>query len=111
MKTLKFREQLIALMKKGAKFTTWRLFDDKNLQKGERVALVNWEKGQKEGEATILSVEQKKFKDLTEKDWEGHEAFTSEKELYATYSKYYNKEIDSNTALKIIKLGGFDFQK
>lgn len=39
MKTLKFRTKLIEKMKKGEKFKTWRLFDDKNLQEGERIRI------------------------------------------------------------------------
>ena len=41
--------------------------------------------------------------DLDETDMKGHEKFESKEEMYATYSKYYNKTIDENTLVKIIK--------
>jgi len=109
MKTLKFRAKLIEKMKNGEKFVTWRLFDDKDLQEGERVELINWETGEKEGEATIIGLSEKEFKDLTEEDKIGHEKFESEEEMYETYSKYYDTKVDENTSLKIIKLGEFIF--
>ena len=109
MKTLKFRAKLIEKMKNGEKFVTWRLFDDKDLQEGERIELINWETGKKEGEATIIYLTEKKFKELTEEDKEGHEKFESGEEMYATYSKYYGTKIDENTFLKIIKLGELSF--
>lgn len=43
MKTIKFRPALAKLIIEGKKTTTWRLFDDKNLQVGDVVELVNWE--------------------------------------------------------------------
>ncbi len=43
------------------------------------------------------------FKDLDAKDMEGHEKFKSKEEMYATYSAYYNKTVDENTLVKIIK--------
>ena len=109
MKTLKFRAKLIEKMKNGEKFVTWRLFDDKDLQEGERVELINWEAGTKEGEATIINLREKKFKELTEEDKEGHEKFESDEEMYATYSKYYYTTVDENTSLKLLRLGEFSF--
>lgn len=109
MKTLKFRAKLIEKMKRGEKFVTCRLFDDKDLQEGERVELINWEAGTKEGKATIVSLKEKKFKELTEEDKEDHEKFESDEEMYETYSKYYKTPVDENTTLKIIRLGEFKF--
>lgn len=34
---------------------------------------------------------------------DGHEKFASKEEMYATYSTYYNKTVDENTLVKIIK--------
>ena len=53
--------------------------------------------------AKIINVVEKKFKDLDEKDMEGHESLNQKEEMYATYSNYYNKTIDENTLVKIIK--------
>ena len=42
-------------------------------------------------------------KELTKEDWEGHEKFKSDKEMYKTYSKYYGFEATPETNVKIIK--------
>ena len=44
-----------------------------------------------------------RFGYLTEEDKQGHEPFSSDEEMYKTYSGYYNIEVTSNTPLKIIK--------
>ena len=41
MKILKFKNELVSLISSGEKDSTWRLFDDKNLQEGDEVILVN----------------------------------------------------------------------
>jgi len=43
------------------------------------------------------------FGELTEEDWSGHEKFESEEEMYKIYSGYYNKEVNKNSPVKIIK--------
>ena len=53
--------------------------------------------------AKITNVVEKKFKDLDEKDMERHEKFVSKEEMYETYSTYYNRTVDENTLVKIIK--------
>jgi len=41
---------------------------------------------------------------LTNDDWEGHEKFSSETEMYKAYTKHYGgKKVDKNTKVKIIK--------
>lgn len=81
----------------------------KTCKKEKESELINWETGEKEGEATIMSLKEKKFKELAEEDKEGHETFESDKEMYATYSKYYSTNVSENTTLKIIRLGEFKF--
>lgn len=41
MKTLKFTPELCALIVTGQKKSTWRLFDDKNLQVGDELSFIN----------------------------------------------------------------------
>lgn len=103
MKTLKFRGALSKLVLDGKKTTTWRLFDDKNISAGDEVLLVVWENKKEFAKAKIIDVKERKFKDMTDEDWEGHEKFSSEDELYKTYSIYYNQKVDKNTIVKIIK--------
>ena len=103
MKTLKFRKELSELILKNEKTTTWRIFDDKNIEEGDRIQFLVWETKEICAEAKITKVIEKKFKDLQEDDLEGHEKFVSKEEMYATYSTYYDKTVDENTLVKIIK--------
>lgn len=103
MKTLKFRKQLSELILKKEKTTTWRIFDDKDIKEGDVIQFLVWETKEVFANARIIDVVEKKFKNLDEQDLEGHEKFTSKDEMYTTYSTYYNKKVDENTVVKIIK--------
>jgi len=43
MKTLKFANNLVSLILSGEKTATWRLFDDKDLTKGDKVLFLDQE--------------------------------------------------------------------
>lgn len=103
MKTLKFRKNLSELILKNEKTTTWRIFDDKDIKKDDIIQFLVWETKEVFANAKIINVIEKKFKDLNEQDLDGHEKFASKEEMYATYSTYYNKTVDENTLVKIIK--------
>lgn len=103
MKTLKFDEPLSRMILGGEKTTTWRLFDDKNLSEGDILNFVVSQTGKEFGTGKIIHVKETTLGSLTEDDWDGHEKFTSESEMYRTYEKYYGKKVDKNTLLKIIK--------
>ena len=103
MKTLKFRKELSELILKNEKTTTWRIFDDKDIKKGDLMEFLVWETKEVFANAKIINVIEKKFKDLNEQDLDGHEKFASKEEMYETYSTYYNKTADENTLVKIIK--------
>jgi hypothetical protein len=103
MKVIKFRRELSKFILSGKKKATWRLFDDKNITSGDIVSFVVWESGEEFAKAKILNVVEKKFSELKQSDYNGHEPFSSEKEMYEQYAVYYNREIDENTVLKIIK--------
>jgi len=75
MKTLKFREKLSKLILSGEKTTTWRLFDDKDLSKGDIISFLIWETGEEFAKAKLIQVKEKNFGELAEKDFEGHEKF------------------------------------
>lgn len=103
MKTIKFRPALAQLIIEGKKTTTWRLFDDKDLQTGDVVELMNSETKEIFGHAFITEVVEKPIKDLDDHDWEGHERFSSDEAMYAAYRTYYpGKEIGSDTLVKIL---------
>lgn len=103
MKTLKFRKNLSELILKNEKTTTWRIFDDKDIKKGDIIKFLIWETKEEFANAKIVNVIEKKFKDLDEDDLDGHEKFSSKDKMYETYSTYYNKTVDENTLVKIIK--------
>jgi hypothetical protein len=101
-KTLKFRDHLAELILKGEKVSTWRLFDDKELQKGDEVDLINWNTGEKFGEAELASVREKQMGQLEPEDFDGHEKFESEEEMYKNYRTYYGDKVGPDTMVKII---------
>jgi len=103
MKTLKFEDKLAKLILKGEKTTTWRLFDDKDLIEGDELILINSDTKEEFAKARIIELKEKKLKDLDDEDWQGHEEFVSDKEMYKVYSEYYNKEVIGDDLVKIIK--------
>lgn len=102
-KIIKFRDHLAKMVLVGEKDSTWRLFDDKNLQKGDTVELVNWDTGETFGGATLVEVREKKMGELEEPDFDGHEKFSSEEEMYRTYRTYYGDRVGPDTIVKIIR--------
>lgn len=108
MKTLKFASNLVTKILSGEKNSTWRLFDDKDLQKGDLLTFINKETGEIFGTANIISLYKKTLGTLTESDWIGHEKFDSEEEMYRTYTKYYGDKVTPETEVKVIT---FKFQE
>ena len=103
MKTLKFKPHLAEEILSGAKTSTWRLFDDKDLQDGGELELMNSDSREVFAKARIDSAVTKKLGELIEEDWEGHEKFASEGEMYHTYNSYYEQEVTPKTEVKIVK--------
>jgi len=103
MKTLKFTEALVPLVESGQKTTTFRLFDDKDLQVGDVVTVFVKETGYQFGIMTITEVITKPICDLIESDWSGHERYESEEAMYAEFKKYYGDGVGPETELKIIR--------
>ena len=50
----------------------------------------------------MLAVRETIFGKLTPEDKNGHEPFTSEKEMYDTYAGYYQQTVEPETAVKVI---------
>jgi hypothetical protein len=103
MKSLKFKKVLSDLILAGKKSTTWRLFDDKDLQVGDVVKCVVSETNEAFAKAVLTDVRLTSFKDLQDEDWQGHEPFTSKSDMYKTYSGYYGCVVDESTPVKIVK--------
>ncbi len=102
-KTIKFRDYLVELVVDGKKDSTWRLFDDKDLQEGDEVDLINWNTKEKFAEAILTEVREKKLGQLVEADFDGHEKFESEEAMYAAYRTYYGDRVGPDTVVKIIR--------
>lgn len=102
MKTLKFWPIPAEKILDGSKTTTWRFFDDKDLQIGDQISCVYTFGGEEFAQIKLTKVVTKKLKNLTEEDWQGHEKFKSDEEMYQTYSQYYNQPVTEETELKVI---------
>lgn len=107
MKTLKFTADLTAKILDGEKTSTWRLFDDKDLKKGDELIFISKETLKEFGKARITSLTIKTLGSLTDQDWIGHERFASEEEMYVTYKMYYGDRVNENSEVKILT---FDFK-
>lgn len=104
MKSLKFRSYLVPLVLSGEKNATWRLFDDKDLQVGEEVELLEFVTNHHFANAKIIEIVEKPLGELTEADKAGHEGFASDEEMYSTYETYYKQPVGPETLVKIIRL-------
>jgi len=103
MKTLKFRPYLIPPILSGEKTSTWRIFDDKDLQKGDEVIFLNWETKDPFAKVIIKEVLEKPLGNLSNKDKEGHEHFDSMEEMLARLSEYYKTKVTPETSVKVLK--------
>src|SRR3989338_3895777 len=102
MKTLKFAEPLVRLILVGKKDTTWRINDDKDIQENDELSL-SYKDGKEFTKAKVTEVRETMFENLSEKDKEGHETYSSDVEMYETYSSYYHVHVKPSTPVKVIK--------
>ncbi len=102
MKQLKFSEPLPGMILEGKKNSSWRLNDDKGVEARDELSFC-YNNGEEFAKAIVVNVKETTFGELTEEDKEGHEEFSSDEEMYVTYSKYYKMEVKPQTKLKIIK--------
>ena len=102
-KQLKFSSELVPLILSGQKTTTWRVFDDKELKTGDIVDFIDRGNLKTFARARIIDVKKKSFSDLNDTDKTGHEPFSSDEEMYRTFSKYYDRPVGPETKVKIIK--------
>lgn len=102
MKTLKFKPYLVDKILKGEKTSTWRLFDDKNLQIEDELEFINKETLKTFGYAKITSLKVKTLGTLKEEDWIGHSKYNSDKEMYNDFRKFYGNNVNKDTEVKIL---------
>lgn len=107
MKTLKFRPHLVQQIIEKKKTTTWRLFDDKDLQIADELIFINKDNDEEFGTAKITDLKVRTLGTLTDEDWVGHEKFKNDEEMFETYKKYYGDKVNLDSEVKIIY---FDFK-
>jgi hypothetical protein len=103
MKTLKFAPDLVPLVTSGEKTATWRLFDDKDLQKDDHLIFINNETGKEFAKAVITEVHETELGKITEADYEGHEKFESKEKMFEAYRNYYGSKVKPSSILKIVR--------
>lgn len=103
MKSLKFTPDLAKLILSGKKTSTWRFFDDKDLQKGDLLTFINKESGEEFTKAVITDVWEKEFDAVNETDLDGHESFKSKEDMFKTYKRYYGLKVTPKSILKVIR--------
>lgn len=101
-KTLKFVQNLANLIKSGKKTTTFRLFDDKNLQKGDKLVLItrNGNEIVNFAIAEITEVYLKTLETLDDKDFIGHEPVAN---LLDYYSNFYREKVNWESEVKVVR--------
>jgi ribonuclease HI len=108
-KQIKFEHQLAADIENGKKTTTFRFFDDKHIQVGDVLDVIdkvqqdNPASWQVIGTMDVREVIEKRVRDLSASDWAGHETYQSSKVFLDTFRYYYGKPIDEETPVKIIR--------
>lgn len=101
-KVLKFAPPLVPLVLSGEKTSTWRLWDDKNLSEGDVINFLNKETLKQFATAKVTKVVERELGSLSDADWDGHERFSSDQEMFETYSRYYDREVSTETPVKIL---------
>ena len=101
MKRLKFSDNLVESILNGEKCVTWRINDEKNLLVDDIISCCRTD-GKEFARARITFVKETIFEKLTNDDKEGHEKFSSDEEMYKTYSRYYKMQVVPKTKLKVI---------
>lgn len=102
MKKLRFAEPLPRLILIGKKDTAWRIDDEKKISCGDELSLCRTDETEF-ARALVIWTKETTFEELTEEDYIGHEKFSSEKEMYETYSRYYGMPVSQKTKVKVIK--------
>ena len=104
-KKIYFHKNLSELILKEEKTCTWRIWDESRTKKeriaiGDTVTFIITDTKVEFATARITDIKDTKFKYLSDQDLKGK--FSSKKEMYDTFSKYYNILVTKETDLKII---------
>lgn len=109
MKSLKLEHVLAGKVLDGAKTSTWRINDDKDLHVNDVIQLVDKVKPNDPtswrpiGQATITSVTEKKMGQITQSDLEEGELLAPIEERLKVFRGYYGPQVSADTPVKIIR--------
>lgn len=112
MKTLKLKHELAQAILNGEKRSTWRMYDDKNIQVGDELELIDQVKlsdknsWQIIGVATVNRVVEVRLKDAARENAGLHEAYDSDEAMLNTFRGYYGPDVTLDTPVKVLE---FDF--
>jgi len=101
LKKLRFADPMPQILFTGEKNKTFRVTRGERYQIGDNISLC-YVDGEEFAQATITNNYIKTFKELTPEDWNGHERFVSDEEMYAIYSKWEGFRIGPETELRVI---------
>jgi ribonuclease HI len=108
MKTLKFNHNYAQEIAEGAKTSTWRLFDDKDLSVNDHIKIIDKLSADSPsswrvvGEAVVSQITEKKLGDVTDEDMAGHEIYSSPEEMLEIYRQRYGNRVTLEEPVKII---------
>lgn len=108
MKLLKLDHQLAQAIIRGEKRSTWRLFDDKNIQVGDEIELVDKVDGNNKktwqifGVASITRVVEVRLSQVMREDTALHEVYESEAKMLEVFRGYYGPGVTLDTPVKVL---------
>lgn len=102
MKTLKLKPWLKDDLLQGKKTKTWKMFDEKNLSLGDAVQFVDSETDKPIARAVITEVVEKKFGEIGDADFDGHNPYPSREVMLTTYRGYYGEKVGWDTTIKML---------
>ena len=101
MKSIKFAHKLVQSILDGTKTTTWRLFDEKDLQVCDELTFVDVDSKQKFATAIIIDVREKKINELTDEDLKSN-SYENREQVVTVNLKYYGDRVTEETLIKMI---------
>ncbi len=103
MKQLKFKDFKSQWILDGTKTATLRLFDDKDLQIGDALELINSDTGDVFATASISEIIEKPLIEMNDSDLEGHEKWESKEAMIESMKSYYGGAVLPGTSGKVIR--------
>ncbi len=103
MKTLKLFDHLAPLVLSGEKTSTWRMFDDKNLQVGDDIRFIKTNTGEEFVTARIVDIVEKKLSEISDDDYADHERYKDAEELLSAFRKAYGERVTLDDVVKIVR--------